>query len=205
MAKRPESFGLWLDEQLERRGWRPSELVRASGVKSNGRPVIDATRIGSWLKGERPGPDLLAALAEALGIGMTEVMRAAGYPVGDEKSHTQPEVSHLADLINETMSRQHVTQHELEERAGSVRGTLSRYLSSRLQSIPSGTERGELAFILGVGQREVDRALELDFGIPHGDLPYRDPYYRLDVQGRKLADEFVELIRRGEGRSRRSG
>lgn len=205
MANQAGSFGLWLDEQLERRKWRASDLVRASGQKPNGRPVIDATRVGSWLKGERPGPDLLAALAEALGVGMTEVMRAAGYPVEVETRTAAPAVSHLADLIDRIMDRLHIDEHELESRAGSSRGTLSRYRSGPLRSIPTGAERGELAFILGVGQRDIDRALELDFDIPAGDLPYRDPYYRLDIEARRLADEFVDLIRRGEGRNRRSG
>lgn len=79
-----ERWAFWLETQLEDRDWRATDLVKASGVKANGRPVIDAPRVSAWLKGERPSYELASAAGIALGVGATPALLAAGYTaVGD--------------------------------------------------------------------------------------------------------------------------
>ena len=74
-----KDFAAWLSDAL---GTRPNTyLVQRSGTKPNGRPRIDASRVHSWLKGERPSFNLATIAAEALGRPADEALRAAGYDV----------------------------------------------------------------------------------------------------------------------------
>ncbi len=62
---------------------KPADLVRRSGTKDNGRPVIDAPRVSGWLKGERPSYRLAVVAAKALGAAQRDALRAAGYDPGE--------------------------------------------------------------------------------------------------------------------------
>ncbi|MPZ60324.1 MAG: hypothetical protein GEU93_03315 [Propionibacteriales bacterium] len=77
MAKE-HNFDVWLRDAME---GRPNVfLVRNSGVKASGRPVIDDSRVSKWLKGEqRPSWDLAVLAAETLGRPAEESLEAAGY------------------------------------------------------------------------------------------------------------------------------
>jgi hypothetical protein len=79
VATTGERWAFWLETTLEDKTWRAADLVRASGLKPNGRPVIDAPRVSGWLKGERPSYDLAALAGECLGVGADEALAAAGY------------------------------------------------------------------------------------------------------------------------------
>jgi hypothetical protein len=81
MATAGDRWAFWLETQLEDKGWKPADLVRASGLKANGRPVIDAPRVSAWLKGDRPSFDLASAAGTALGLGSSTALVAAGYAV----------------------------------------------------------------------------------------------------------------------------
>jgi transcriptional regulator with XRE-family HTH domain len=79
-----ERWAFWLETQLEDAEMKPADLVRRSGTKSNGRPVIDAPRVSGWLKGERPSYRLAVVAAQALGVPRRDALRAAGYDPGEE-------------------------------------------------------------------------------------------------------------------------
>lgn len=74
-------FAAWLREAL---AGRPNVyLVRNSGTKENGRPVIDDSRVSKWLKGEqRPSMELASLAARVLGKPQSAALRAAGYTYG---------------------------------------------------------------------------------------------------------------------------
>ncbi len=63
---------------------KPADLVRRSGRKPNGRPVIDASRVTAWTKGERPSHRLTVLAARSLGVPARDALRAAGYDAGEE-------------------------------------------------------------------------------------------------------------------------
>lgn len=72
------TFPEWLERAL---AGRPNVfLVRNSGTKKNGRPVIDDSRVSKWRKGEqRPSPELAQLAAKVLGRPESEGLEAAGY------------------------------------------------------------------------------------------------------------------------------
>lgn len=74
-------FPAWLRAALN---GRPNVfLVRNSGEKENGRPVIDDSRVSKWLKGDqRPSMELASLAARVLGGSEAEAIRAAGYTYG---------------------------------------------------------------------------------------------------------------------------
>lgn len=80
MAKTNE-FPEWLRDAL---GDRPNVyLVRNSGTKENGRPVIDDSRVSRWLKGDqRPSMELAVLSARVLGEPPSQALKAAGYSYG---------------------------------------------------------------------------------------------------------------------------
>lgn len=83
MATAGERWAFWLETQLEDKGWIAADLVKASGRKPNGRPVIDAPRVSAWLKGEQPSYRLATIAGEALGVGAAAALAAAGYTAGE--------------------------------------------------------------------------------------------------------------------------
>ena len=75
------NFASWLRDSMA--GKPNVYLVRNSGVKENGRPVIDDSRVSKWLKGEqRPSMELASLAARVLGKPQSEALRAAGYTYG---------------------------------------------------------------------------------------------------------------------------
>lgn len=74
------NFADWLRAAL---AGRPNVfLVKNSGVKDNGRPVIDDSRVSKWLRGEqRPSIEMVVRAANILGVDQGEALRAAGYAV----------------------------------------------------------------------------------------------------------------------------
>lgn len=84
-------FAVWLRGAL---AGRPNVyLVRMSGTKDNGRPVIDDSRVSKWLKGEqRPSPELASLAAEVLGRPQHEALEASGYGHLLETDHIVPGV-----------------------------------------------------------------------------------------------------------------
>lgn len=76
-----EAWAAWLREQFDRHRTirKPADLVRASGTKGNGRPHIDASRVTSWLRGQRPSFELALLAADAFGADEGDALVAAGY------------------------------------------------------------------------------------------------------------------------------
>ncbi|GAW57328.1 hypothetical protein [Nocardioides sp. PD653] len=76
-----ETWAAWLREQLDRHPTikTNADLVRAGGLKDNGRPVIDASSVTQWLRGRRPSFELAAHTAAAFGVHAGEALAAAGY------------------------------------------------------------------------------------------------------------------------------
>lgn len=74
------TWATWLQRQLDRRQWRPIDLVRAGGTKANGRPVIGSERLTNWLRAsQRPSYDFAILTADALGVSPEDALLAAGY------------------------------------------------------------------------------------------------------------------------------
>lgn len=71
-------FGLWIVQELDRRGWSRSEAARRGGISAS---IIDKV-IGGH---SNPGEKLCRGLARAFGMPAEEVMRRAGLlPSGGE-------------------------------------------------------------------------------------------------------------------------
>lgn len=81
MAEQRHEWGDWLRARFDEHAQikRPADLVRASGAKENGRPVIDASSITQWLRGRRPSYELAVATAQAFGVSFSDALTAAGY------------------------------------------------------------------------------------------------------------------------------
>lgn len=209
MANTPEQFSLWLDRQLERRRWKQADLVRASGVKPNGRPVIDAPRVGSWLKGERPGPDLIVPLATALSVRPTDVMRAAGYPVDEPKltlipdagEDLEPDVSQLAALIADVMHEDGLSRQQLERRADLEPGFLTPFLDEPLKGYPAPETINLLARALRCRVRDIEYAVSLD--VDDDGEAHIETFRRLDPDDRRTVQEFAAFLDSRGGRKRR--
>jgi transcriptional regulator with XRE-family HTH domain len=65
------TFGLWLSQEIERRGWNRSEVARRGGISPS---MLDKI-INEFAK---PGPKTCLALAKAFEMDETEVFRMAG-------------------------------------------------------------------------------------------------------------------------------
>jgi transcriptional regulator with XRE-family HTH domain len=70
------SFASWLSDEIHRRGWQLIDLEAESGVP-------DATLSRILNKGTRPSPPNVLKLAQATGTDVGDLMRLAGYPVGN--------------------------------------------------------------------------------------------------------------------------
>lgn len=74
------SWAHWLRRALDDSGLRPIDIQNASGIKENGRPVIDRSRVSQWLnKPERPSFDFTLRVAEILKRPAADALTAAGY------------------------------------------------------------------------------------------------------------------------------
>lgn len=83
MPEAGDQWSQWLRDRFDshRRIRIPAELVRASGTKPNGRPVIDASTVTQWLRGRRPSFELAVVAARAFGVPREDALRAAGYEI----------------------------------------------------------------------------------------------------------------------------
>lgn len=65
------AFGAWLDLQIERKGWKPADLARASGIY--------ASTISKYRNGvQAPSAAQARMLADALEVPLSDVLDAAG-------------------------------------------------------------------------------------------------------------------------------
>lgn len=69
------AFATWLEREMKSRGWDGITLERDHGI-----PDSTTSRI---LKGSKPKPPNVARYAKAFGADVADLMRLAGYPVGD--------------------------------------------------------------------------------------------------------------------------
>lgn len=84
MAEEPgDAWAAWLRERLDTHPTirTNADLVRAGGLKDNGRPRIDASTVTQWLRGRRPSFQLALVTADAFGVDPMEVLMVAGYPI----------------------------------------------------------------------------------------------------------------------------
>lgn len=90
------AWSAYIRAALDDHGWRPADLVRASGVKDNGRPVIDASRVSKWLDGQPPDYHLAVVAAEALGRPPAEALATAGYTADRARKAREARETHEA-------------------------------------------------------------------------------------------------------------
>jgi transcriptional regulator with XRE-family HTH domain len=109
-----ETFGNWLETELERRGWTQADLARASNLhRQTINRVIRQTRM-------RPDDDTLQAIAQALGYPVEEVYRRANrLPVKKEAGYRSV-IARLSELYA------YASDEELEEVEYILRGKLQR-------------------------------------------------------------------------------
>ena len=95
------SFGDWLRQKIEKRGWDQSELARRTGLAHG--------QISRFISGSRhPGPNPCIAIADALGLSREEVFRARGWLLSDQKEpqvKLSPEVFDIAVEIDRLPSK----------------------------------------------------------------------------------------------------
>lgn len=83
-----ETFGEWLNAEVEERGWSFRELSRRAGVSQSAISLV--------LSGEPPGPKSCRGIARALNLPVEEVFRRAGIlPPSTEKTPSLRELDHL--------------------------------------------------------------------------------------------------------------
>ena len=67
-----EGFPLWLQQRLEDRGWKAADLAPKI-------PVVPSL-VSRWMdESQRPSPESVLKIADALGVDEVEAMIAAGY------------------------------------------------------------------------------------------------------------------------------
>lgn len=80
MPEDSPDFATWLRGALS---GRPNVfIVKRSGTKQNGRPVIDDSRVSKWLKGQKPSMENASLVARILGQPESDALVAAGYTYG---------------------------------------------------------------------------------------------------------------------------
>lgn len=126
-----ESWAAWLREQFDRSPTIKSnaDLVRASGIKPNGRPVIDASTVTQWLRGRRPSFQLAVAAAEAFRVPAVGALSAAGYEVEARRDVEEASVggrAEDAELEDDLLYRrpEGLTDQEWEQIKKDARGYL---------------------------------------------------------------------------------
>lgn len=156
MATRGDRWADWLRAALHDRGWLQSEIVKASGLKDNGRPIIDASRVSQWINaGEVPrDPDILHEVARIFGVRIGVVLNAAGWLPDEELDGTTIEeaVADVAEAIRrDTALIEEARQHLLNQYE------LLRRLSPPQKSSPPRSRTRDLRAVAHDGNPE-DRA-----------------------------------------------
>ncbi|MBS2965547.1 helix-turn-helix transcriptional regulator [Actinocrinis puniceicyclus] len=73
------AWASWVNAALARRGWQQSDLIRAVGTDTDGKPVLSTSRVSQWCSGEqKASPDKAVAVAQALGENIGEALNAIG-------------------------------------------------------------------------------------------------------------------------------
>lgn len=103
-------FPLWLQDRLEEKGWRSTELAK--------RAELSDAAISRILRGERKAdPDTLKALARALKISEEDMFRAAGLlsaKADQEDDEWDRRIMHLLSLFPAEEKEKIVKRLELE-------------------------------------------------------------------------------------------
>lgn len=89
-------FKEWVEQEMQKRGWKQAELARAGGM--------DPVTLNRILNMERKaGPDSCSAIARALGLPAEEVYRRAGLlpKLPDENSTLRRINLRLRELLND--------------------------------------------------------------------------------------------------------
>jgi hypothetical protein len=87
-----KEFSVWLQAQLDARGWIQADLVKKG---------LNSGLISRVMSGERlPGPDTCQAIAKALGMRDYDVAFAAGI-VRDVPGDTSPSAGEMLGLFND--------------------------------------------------------------------------------------------------------
>ncbi len=101
------TWWVFVEEQLEKRGWSGADFERASGVHRS--------RLVNWKNGSIPGVELARATAEGFKVSVTTAFVAAGFLTAEELAE-RAELPDLAVFSDRALIR------ELERRlAGSRR------------------------------------------------------------------------------------
>jgi transcriptional regulator with XRE-family HTH domain len=90
-----EDFSLWLQGELDKRGWTKADLAKHSG--------LSPSQISRAMTGERGlGEKSVSLVAVALRLPAEEVYRAAGFlPPVNEKRAREDEIEHLISLLGD--------------------------------------------------------------------------------------------------------
>lgn len=112
-----------LSGALQKRGIRQTDLAKEMGLKQQA--------VSKWMTGEtRPRPDMVPALAAALGLDQIEVMAAAGYlehTLIKEPHHGSGEPTRPSGFDAETgIPWERLSEEDKAEIRGFVRGLVSR-------------------------------------------------------------------------------
>jgi transcriptional regulator with XRE-family HTH domain len=108
-----DSFGDWLQDELQQRGWNQAELARRSRITT--------AQISRIMTGEQhPGPTVCQKLARALHLPVEEVFRRAGFlpPVKEQPEGTAELLYHYGSLDDEDRKRLLVIARSLHEASG---------------------------------------------------------------------------------------
>lgn len=91
-------FNVWLQNQLDERGWSQRELVRQA--QANGQKVT-VSQISRILRGEQEGTaEVIIAIASGLNISRSEIFRLRGWLPIDEKTDMDPRAIELARAVS---------------------------------------------------------------------------------------------------------
>lgn len=105
-----ETFGDWLQNELQLRGWNQAELARRSRITT--------AQISRIMTGEQnPGPTVCQKLARALHIPAEDVFRRAGLlpPVKEQPEGTAELIYHFTNLNEEDRKRLLIIARSLHE------------------------------------------------------------------------------------------
>lgn len=90
-----ESFGEWLQKELDKRNWNQAELARRSGLTTAGISLMSNGQRGI-------GPDACNAIARAFGMPPETVFAAAGLlPPKSPESEKKSLLEHMFDMLPE--------------------------------------------------------------------------------------------------------
>jgi hypothetical protein len=100
MADVGTAWATWLNDQLDSLGWKPADLVRASGEKANGRPVIAADVVSGWLKGGAlPRANFWQKLADIFEVDVRDIAAVVSGVQPTKRAKPKPRVISTREAI----------------------------------------------------------------------------------------------------------